>query len=286
VTTLRHLLAGPDILLGPCAHDGLSARLIERAGFSLLFMSGFAVSAARAGLPDTGLLSYAEVLDTGRSICAATSLPVIGDGDTGYGNAVNCKRTVRGFAQAGFAGILIEDQVAPKACGHTRVRSVVPRAEAVARVRAACDARDSGADIVVVARSDARAAVGIDEALWRARAFADAGADAVFIDALQSEEELAALCRVVPELPKMANNLEGGVTPILSPAQLQALGFKLVAFPLSLLAASLTAMEEALEFLRAGQLPPALPSFAYLKEAVGFEEYYAEEAQYTPEKNE
>jgi|APGre2960657444_1045066.scaffolds.fasta_scaffold04952_4 2-methylisocitrate lyase-like PEP mutase family enzyme len=163
-----------------------------------------------------------------------------------------------------------------------RTRAVVSRQEAVARIRAACDARDAGADIVVVARSDARSCVSLDEALWRAAAFADVGADAVFVDALRSEEDMRAFCAAVPGTPKMANMLEGGSTPILQPAELEAMGFKIVAYPLSLLGVSIKAMESALEVLAKGQLPgeDALPSFQHIQAAVGFDEYYAEEAKY------
>ena len=172
---LQALLQSPGLHLGPCAHDGLSARLIERNGaFRFMFMSGFSTSATQIGEPDAGLISYGEMLDAGRRICAATRLPCIGDGDTGYGNALNCKRTVRGYAQAGFGGVLIEDQVHPKQCGHMKTRAVVPRGEAVARIRAAVDARDEGAGICIVARSDARSVVSLEEALWRVQAFADA----------------------------------------------------------------------------------------------------------------
>ena len=143
---LRALLAAPGIIQTPCAHDALSAALIERAGFNAGFMSGFCVSAARLAMPDAGLISYGEMEDVGRHICEAVSpgFPFIGDADDGYGNAMNAKRTVRGYARAGFAGILMEDQVAPKACGHTRNRRVIPRSDAVARIKAACDERDEG----------------------------------------------------------------------------------------------------------------------------------------------
>ncbi|KAF8057118.1 Dml [Scenedesmus sp. PABB004] len=284
---LRELLKGPTILKGPCCHDGLSARLIERAGFDFAFMSGFCTAGARLGAPDTGLISYAEMVDQGRYCHEATrSLPIIGDGDTGYGNALNVKRTVRGYAAAGFAGILIEDQVSPKSCGHVRGKRVVPRAEAVSRIRAAADARDEGADLLVLARTDARQAASLDEALWRAAAFADAGADLLFIDALASRDEMAAFCRLggaAAGLPKMANMLEGGgKTPILPPEELQALGFKLVAYPLSLLGVSVRAMERALDGLRAGRVPGAaeMGTFVDLQMAVGFPEYYEEEARY------
>ncbi|PSC69845.1 Phosphoenolpyruvate carboxylase family isoform 2 [Micractinium conductrix] len=269
---------------GPCCHDGLSARLIERADFDFAFMSGFCTAAARLGAPDTGLMSYGEMVATGRDVHEATRfLPIIGDGDTGYGNAVNVKRTVRGYAAAGFAGILIEDQQWPKSCGHVRNKRVVERDEAVARIRAACDARDEGRDILIVARTDSRQALGsLDEALWRAAAFADAGADVVFIDALESEGEMEALCRV-PGAYKMASMLEGGgKTPILSPGQLQAMGFKLCAYPLSLLGVSVRAMEDALAGLKRGAVPqpPAMPTFQELQASVGFPGYYTEEERY------
>lgn len=276
----------------PCCHDGLTARLIERAGFPLAFMSGFAVAAAR-GFPDAGLVSYAEVADSLRAcVEATTSLPIIADGDTGYGNCVAVARTVRGFAVAGAAGVLIEDQASPKSCGHVRGKAVVSRADAVARVRAAADARDaaaSGSDrVVLFARSDARQAAGLAEALWRAAAYADAGADAVFVDALESEEELAALARAVPpSVWKMANNLEGGgKTPILAPRCLGDLGFDVVAYPLSLLGAGVAAQKAALDALRSGAVPAGLPSFADLQADVGFPEYWAQADRYASEGGE
>ena len=183
VNKLCAMLQSHGTLSFPCCYDGLSARLIERAGFALSFMSGFAVSAVRLGLPDTGLISYGEMLDQGQSICSCVSMPIIGDGDTGYGNPVNVKRTVRGYAAAGFAAIMIEDQEWPKRCGHTRGKRVVAREEAVFRVRAAVDAREEGAGILILARTDALATDGLEEALWRARAFSDAGADILFVEA-------------------------------------------------------------------------------------------------------
>ena len=286
---LRELLASGKIIQTPCAHDALSARLIERASFPAAFMSGFCVSASRLALPDTGLISYGEMVDVGRTITSATSasFPVIGDGDDGYGNAMNVKRTVKGYANAGFAGILLEDQVAPKACGHTKNRRVVSREDAVTRVRAACDARDeSGSGIVIIARSDSRSAVDLDEALWRVAAFADQGADALFIDALRSKEELRAFCAVAPGVPKMANMLEGGgATPICTPEELQDMGFSIVAYPLSLLAVSVKAMEKALREISSessGYFPSndSLPTFAELQQSVGFPEYYADDERY------
>jgi 2-methylisocitrate lyase-like PEP mutase family enzyme len=253
--------------------------LIERAGFQLSFMSGFAVSAARLGLPDTGLISYGEMLDQGRSICDAVSIPVIGDADTGYGNPVNAKRTVRGYASAGFACAMIEDQLAPKRCGHTRGKEIVSRSEACARVRAAVDARDEGADILIMARTDARFGHGFDEALWRCQAFVDLGADIVFFEAPQSEAEMARLCREIPG-PKMANMVEGGDTPILSPTELEGLGYQIAAYPLTLLSAAIRAMVGALEALREGRTPADLVPFETLREIVGFPDYDVEENRY------
>lgn len=282
--TLRVLLEAPGFLVMPCCFDALSARLVQRAGFPLTFMSGFAVSASRLAMPDTGLASYGEMVAQGRDICAAVSLPVIGDGDTGYGNALNVKRTVAGYAAAGFAGVMIEDQVAPKRCGHTRGKQVVERALALSRIRAACDARDELAvagrsDILIMARTDALGTLGMDEALWRAAAFRDAGADILFVEAPRSEAEMAAIPARVPG-HHLANMLEQGATPVLPPARLEALGFKIAAYPLTLQFAAVRAMEKALEALATGQAPDDLATFEHLKEVVGFPEYYEAEKQY------
>src|SRR5919107_1366972 len=164
---LRTLLERPGILIMPGCHDAISAKLIEEAGFELGFMSGFAVSAARLGMPDTGLISYAELVDQGANICRAVSIPLIGDGDTGFGSAQNIKRTVQGYSAAGFAAIMLEDQVAPKRCGHTEGKAVVGRDEALMRIRAAVDARAAGSDILIMARTDARACISLEEAIAR-----------------------------------------------------------------------------------------------------------------------
>lgn len=277
---LRAHLAATPLTVMPCCFDGLSAKLIGDAGFPVTFMSGFAVSAARIGAPDTGLISYGEMVDTGRNVCAATGALVIGDGDTGYGNALNVKRTVRGYAQAGFAAIMIEDQVAPKRCGHTRGKLVVDRTEAVNRIKAAVDAREEGADILILARTDARHGHGLDEALERAAAFRDAGADLLFVEAPQSVEEMERICREVPGF-HMANLVEGGATPLLPHAELERIGYRLAAYPLTLLSAVTRAMQEALQVIKAGRHPDAaLLDFASLRKAVGFDAYYEEEANY------
>jgi 2-methylisocitrate lyase-like PEP mutase family enzyme len=280
---LRMLLARPGIRVMPCCFDALSAVLIERAGFDLTFMSGFAVSAAKLALPDTGLISYGEMVDQGRAITSAVSIPVIGDCDTGYGNAINVKRSVRGYARAGFACAMIEDQVAPKRCGHTRGKAVVSRAEAAQRIRAAVDARaelrSEGGDILILARTDARAPHGLDEAIARGRDFAALGADVVFVEAPRDEAEMERVGREI-EAPLMANLVEDGDTPWLPPARLASLGFKIAAYPLALLGASVRAMRDALEGLRDGRQAERRVSFAELREIVGFDWYDAESRRY------
>lgn len=270
---LRELLAGPGLLQMPGCFDAMSARLIEQAGFRLGFMSGFAVSASHLAGPDTGLMSLGEMLDRGREICAATSLPMVGDGDTGFGNAVSVRRTVEGYARAGFACVMIEDQVSPKRCGHTQGKQVVPRHEAEVRLRAALDARDEGADILIMARTDARGPLGLDEAIERARRFAELGADITFLEAPQDEPEMRACCDAVPG-PKMVNMIEHGLTPMLPPARLEEIGYRIAVYPLSQLSAALRAMRDALEQIRAGGQADNVLEFSELTETVGFPDYH------------
>jgi 2-methylisocitrate lyase-like PEP mutase family enzyme len=275
---LRALLKRPGLLVMPGCHDAMSARLIEEAGFELGFMSGFAVSAVRLGMPDTGLISYGELVDQGRNLCRSVSSPLIGDGDTGFGSAQNIKRTVQGYADAGFACIMLEDQVAPKRCGHVEGKSVVDRDEALTRIRAAVDSRDAGADILIMARTDARACISLDEAIARCRAFREIGADITFLEAPVSIDEMRRYCSDVPG-PKMANLIEGGRTPLVSREQLESIGYTIAVYPLTLLNVSIRAMREALSQLRTGGRPDTM-DFDDLKSAVGFPAYYAEEAKY------
>lgn len=277
---LRALLRQDQIITMPCCFDPLSAKLVEQEGFPLSFMSGFAASAARLGLPDTGLMSYGEVIDQGRNICNAVEIPVIGDGDTGYGNALNTKRTVKGFAQAGFAAVMIEDQQAPKRCGHTAGKSVVGREEAFARMRAAVDARNEGQDILILARTDARHEHGLDEAITRAQRFHELGADILFIEAPRDISEMRRICAELPG-PKMANLIEGGLTPNLSPKDLQEIGFKIAAYPITLLAAAMQAMTGALSDLKQGKVSPdRLMAFEEVKTRIGFDAYFEAEKHY------
>ncbi len=280
---LRELLARPGLLIMPGCHDAISAKLIETAGFDLAFMSGFAVSGSQLGLPDTGLVSYGEMVEQGRKICSAISIPVCGDGDTGYGNALNVKRTVQGYAAAGFACIMIEDQLAPKRCGHTRNKAVVSRDDAFNRIQAAVDSRNEGRDILIMARTDARATHGLDEAIARARGFAEIGADISFIEAPESEAEMRQYCDSVAG-PKMANLIEFGKTPNLAPNQLEAIGYKIAVYPLTLLNASILAMQSCLEAIREGRQPPNILDFEGLKAAVGFPGYYEDESRYLSDR--
>ncbi|MES9955456.1 MAG: isocitrate lyase/PEP mutase family protein [Sedimenticola sp.] len=276
---LRTLLDQPGIITMPCCFDAFSARLIEQAGFPLTFMSGFAVSAARLALPDTGLISMGEMLDQGRNICSSVEIPVIGDGDTGYGNPLNVRRTVKSYADAGFACIMIEDQEAPKRCGHTRGKRVVDRQEATNRIRAAVNQKEAGSDILIMARTDARHDHGMEEAMWRCQAFADLGADIVFLEAPRSREEMERFCHEIPG-HKMANMVEQGDTPILPPQELEAVGYKIAAYPLTLISSAAAAMQSALEALKRGETPESMLTFPQLREIVGFNRYDADLEQY------
>ena len=276
--TLRQLLDHPGMILMPGCHDAMSAKICQQAGFKSAFMSGFAVSATRLGLPDTGLISYAEVVEQGRNICNAVNIPIFGDGDTGFGNPINIKRTVHGYAQAGFACIMLEDQVMPKRCGHTQGKMVVSRDEAFLRIQAAVDARNEGADILIMARTDARTTDGIDEAIFRAKGFAEIGADITFVEAPETVDEMEQYCHSVPG-HKMVNLIESAKTPLLPHTQLEAMGYKIAVYPLTLLNVSIKAMQQAADALMNNNQPDTL-DFEQLKSAVGFPEYYEAEEHY------
>lgn len=282
---LRCLFASDGLLLMPCCYDGLSARLVERAGFPLTFMSGYSV-AGSFGMPDTGLLTSSELRDALARITSATSLPVMADADTGFGNPLNVRRTLNSYFSAGAAGILIEDQVNPKRCGHTRGKSVVSMQDAITRVRAACDERDawaSGDDRpVVFARTDA-ARFDFEDALNRCRAFLEAGADGTFLEAPRSLEQMRRYCDEVGGW-KLANMLEMGETPLLKPKELLEIGYKVAAYPLTMLSAAVKAQEVALLKLANGEpCDELIKSFSELCDIVGFNKYYDEEARYATE---
>ena len=286
-TKLRELISSGVFLPMPCCFDALSGKMIEQAGFNLTFMSGFAASASRIGAPDLGLMSYGEVVDHARNITDATSIPLIADGDTGYGNAMNVIRTVSGLAKAGCAGVLIEDQLAPKRCGHTPGKEVVGREEAFDRIKAAVDARENGDDILIMARTDANHTYGLTEALERAQKFHDLGADILFVEAPKNEEEMKQICSELPGC-KMANIVEGGLTPNIPMTELNEMGYQIAAYPLTLLSASMRAMKNALANLKS-DMPrdKDILNFSELRDIIGFEEYYETSSQYeTSQRNE
>jgi 2-methylisocitrate lyase-like PEP mutase family enzyme len=278
---LREILVRPNVEIMPGCYDALSAKLVADAGYKVTFMSGFAVSATRLGLPDTGLISFTEMLDSLRNCCsAAGAVPLIGDGDTGYGNALNVRRTVIEYSRAGAAGIMIEDQVSPKKCGHTRGKQVVSREEARMKIRAAVEAR-ADADILIMARTDARAVHGFEEALQRCQDFEAEGADIIFLEAPETEDEMRRFCGAMKK-PCMANLVPGGKTPILPPDQLQRIGYKLALYPVMLLSSAIAAMQGTLAALRPGAAtaqPPAI-SFGDLQKVVGFPDYWERETRY------
>jgi 2-methylisocitrate lyase-like PEP mutase family enzyme len=226
---LRALIERPEILIAPGAYDPFVARCIEAAGFEAVYMTGAGVSHVRLGQPDLGLLTFTEMADQAGRIADAVELPVFADADTGYGNALNVMRTVRAYERAGLAGLHIEDQELPKRCGHFDDKRVVGLGEMVGKIKAALDARVND-DFVIIARTDARTALGLDEALERAHAFEDAGADVIFVESPLSEDELALIGKSLSK-PLLANMVESGKTPILPAERLQELGFSLVIHP-------------------------------------------------------
>jgi 2-methylisocitrate lyase-like PEP mutase family enzyme len=282
---LRALLAGGEPVLAPGCYDALGARLIERAGFSAVYMTGFGTSAGLLGRPDVGLLGLTEMVDNARRIVAATDRPVVADADTGYGNPINVIRTVQDYERAGVAGLHIEDQVMPKRCGHMEGKQVIPTAEMVAKVEAAVEARQNP-DLVLIARTDARAPHGLDDALDRARRFAAAGADLLFVEALTGEDEIELVCRELAGIPLVFNWAEGGKTPPLPLARLRELGFALVIMPIGLLLAATRAMEAVLASVRRHGTPvevlPQLPTFAQFTDLIGLPEVDALEARFGP----
>jgi len=251
--TWKELLARGQPLLLPCAHDALSARLIERAGFAAYSVGGYALVGARHALPDIGLVGFGEMSAGIRDIMAASSLPVLVDCDDGYGDAKNVARTVTGYEAMGVSAIFMEDQRAPKRCGHMAGKDVIEADVMTAKLRAAVDARESP-DLFIIARTDARAVHGLDDALRRAVMYLKAGADGLFIEAPQSVEELAQIGRTFQGVPQIANMLEGGGrTPVLPPHELYRLGFAMIAYPTSLIFRVARTIETALADLKAGR---------------------------------
>jgi len=279
---IRAALSAKGVLVMPGIYDCLSARIATRAGFEVIFITGYSLSASLLGEPDFGLLTQSEMLQAAQRICNVTPLPVIVDADTGYGNAINVIRTVKELIHAGAGGLFLEDQVWPKRCGHMKGKEVVPLDEYLRKLHAAIDARAEN-DLYIVARTDARQALGLEEAIRRGVAFKEAGADAVFIEAPQSKEEMRAIARSVPG-PLVANMIERGVTPTMGPEELKELGFQLIVWPLSPIYACAQALKDVYSSLRragtTAEMIDRLISFDEFHEIIGLNEKYALDAKY------
>jgi len=281
---LRELLIEKEFIPVPSCFDTLSAKLIEQANFDVTFMSGFAASASRIGSPDLGLMTFSEVFDQANNICNAIDIPMIVDGDTGYGNAMNVRRTLKECTKAGCAGILIEDQLAPKRCGHTPGKDVVGRNEAFDRIRAANDMRNEGYDILIMARTDANHTHGLNEAIERAQKFYDLGADILFVEAPKNKNEMITICNEVPG-HKIANIVEGGITPNLSMRELSDIGYKMAVYPLTVMSSAMKAMIKSLDLLMKDEdRSDLLIDFKDLRKRVGFDDYYEISSKYETSK--
>ncbi|MEK6600310.1 MAG: oxaloacetate decarboxylase [Candidatus Binatota bacterium] len=279
---IREFLSVKGSLVMPGVYDALSAKIAARAGFEVIFITGYSLSATLLGEPDFGLLTQTEMLSATQRICSVVETPIIVDADTGYGNALNVIRTVKELIRAGAAGMFLEDQVWPKRCGHMKGKQVIPLEEQLKKLQAAISAR-VGSDLYIVARTDARQALGLKEAIARGIAFKEAGADAVFIEAPESKEEMREIAQNVPG-PLVANMIERGVTPLMRPEELKEIGFELIVWPLGPLYASAQALQGVYTVLRqrgttAGILDQLI-SFDEFHKIVGLEEKYKLDAQY------
>jgi len=282
---LRRLMAGKGLVLAPGAYDALSAKIIAGLGFESVYLTGYGASASRLGEPDVGLLSMAEMVSHARGIVSAVpGVPVIADADNGYGNALNVGRTVREYEAAGVAAIQLEDQVLPKRCGHMEGKRVVPVEEMVGKLRAAIDAR-TDPDLVIIARTDARAVEGFAAAIARSQAYRAAGADVIFLEAPVSREELAEVGRFV-QAPLLANLIEHGKTPLVGPAELAAMGYRIAIYPLSALYAAAKAVRDVLTELKTEgtteRVIDRMIAFEEFNHLVGLPEYQALESRYVP----
>ena len=273
---LRARLKAPGLITAPGVYDLISARIADRMGFSALYMTGFGVVASSLGLPDAGLATYTDMVGRVDQMCAVTKTPLIADADTGYGGLLNVAHTVRGYMKAGAAAIQIEDQEFPKKCGHTPGRRVIACADMVKKIQVAVEARGEG-ETLIVARTDARTAHGLDEALRRAEAYAQAGADILFVESPESEREMEKICATC-ELPLMANMVEGGKTPVLSAQRLEELGYRIAIFPATGFLAAGAALTSVYETLRSegSSVNAAAPlyNFTEFTRLMGFEEVW------------
>ncbi|HTE85207.1 MAG TPA: isocitrate lyase/PEP mutase family protein [Dehalococcoidia bacterium] len=282
---LRALLAQPEPVLAPGAYDALSARIVAEAGFSVVYMTGYGTSAGLLGRPDVGLLSSTEMVDNARRIVMAVDRPVIADADTGYGNALNVRRTVQAYENAGVAGIHIEDQVAPKKCGHMEQgKQLIPAEEMTQKLRAAVDARRDP-DFMIIARTDARAVEGLDAAIARGKRYRDAGADMIFVEAPQTEAEIEAVARAF-DTPLLFNWADSGRSPLLPVERLRELGYRLIIYPVSTLFAATKAMMEVVAEIRRSGTTHAyqqrMIQFTDFNRFIGLPEVLAQEKEYAP----
>jgi len=280
---LRELLNSGQTIVVPGAFDPLAARLVEEAGFAAVYMTGFGTSAALLGRPDVGLLTMTEMADSAGRIAACVDIPLIADADTGYGNPLNVIRTVGAYEAAGVAGLHIEDQVAPKKCGHMEGKLVIGADEMAQKVKAAVDAR-TDPDFVIIARTDARAVEGLDSALDRARRYRDAGADVLFIEALVSEAEIEAAAAAFPDVPLLFNWAEGGKTPPVTLDRLTELGYRIVIFPIGTLLAATAAIRRILKEIATAGTPASLlgelPAFGEFTDFIGLPDVREIEQRY------
>jgi 2-methylisocitrate lyase-like PEP mutase family enzyme len=275
-TRIHRLLEKERTLIFPGVYDALGAKLVEKAGFPMSFISGYSVAATHLGLPDFGYLTQTEMVATAKRVCASVKIPIIIDADTGYGNALNVIRTVNDLIDAGAAGMFLEDQVWPKRCGHMKGKRVISAEEQAMKIRAAVDAR-RGRDFFIVARTDARQVNNLEDAIQRCRKYKEAGADALFVEAPRSKEELASIAKQLPP-PLVANMLEGGVTPLLTKDELEKIGFQLIVCPLTALYASAKAMQDMFELIKTkGTTREALDRllpFQQFHDIIDLEAYY------------
>ncbi len=278
---LRGDMEGSEITVMPGAFDAVSAMLVEQAGFSAVFTSGFGLAASTLGLPDVGFLDRTANLDRVRDIASRVNIPLVADLDTGYGNALHVRHAVGEAIDAGAAGVILEDQVWPKRCGHMDDKRVVSPEDHARRVRAAADARaERGEDLVIIGRTDARYTAGLEAAIERGRAYHEAGADVVFVEAPESRSEMERIADAF-DAPTFANMVEGGKTPYLPPAQLQEIGFDFVVYPVLSLFAATRGIQDALAGLSDGVVgDAATASFAEFKEVIGTEDLEALEERY------
>jgi 2-methylisocitrate lyase-like PEP mutase family enzyme len=275
-TTLRARLAAPGLITAPGVYDMISARIADRMGFPALYMTGFGVVASHLGLPDAGLATYSDMVGRVSQICTIAQTPLIADADTGYGGLLNVAHTVRGYSKAGAAALQIEDQAFPKKCGHTPGRQVIPCEDMVKKIRVVVEARGDD-DILIIARTDARTAHGLDEALRRAEAYANAGADILFVESPESEQEMEKICASF-DLPLIANMVEGGRTPVLSAQRLEQLGYKIAIFPATGFLAAGAALESIYQTLRhegsSVKVTAPLQDFAEFAKLMGFQDVW------------